>query len=82
VSLPADARETIRHARDQHVRRTEHVDALGRHTRGAGTRTRSFVDVCYDQAAGDPLLALSFAADLVVKYGDPRGRFVRHRDAR
>jgi hypothetical protein len=77
--VTAEVRERIRHARDEHARRNEHLDTRGRLTVGAGIRTRSLVDICFDHADGDPLLALSFAADLVDRFGDPRGLRARHR---
>jgi hypothetical protein len=77
LSLPAEVRETIRQARDEHARATMKTDTIGR-TGFTGVRHMTIAQACLEQADGDPLLALSFAADLAAKYGDARGRGTRH----
>lgn len=73
MSLPAQAREQIRHARDERARATMKTDTIGR-SGFTGVRNFTVAQACLEQANGDPLLALSFAADLVDRFGDMKGR--------
>lgn len=70
-SLPADARQAIRDARDRAARAKLKTDVRGRATGYAGVRA-NLPDACFDAAKGDPLLALSYAADAVVMRRDAR----------
>jgi hypothetical protein len=80
LSLSALEREHVRQARDRHLRDHEVRDTRGRRNAATGPRGLSLAQLCFEQADGDPLLALCFAADLIDKYGDIRGLAARHRD--
>jgi hypothetical protein len=80
MSLTAAERDTIRYSRDRHLRDRETRDTRGRRNAGTGPRGLSLAQLCFEQADGDPVLALCFAADLIDRYGDIRGLAARHRD--
>ena len=80
MTLTADARHVIRWARDRAVRerlQLDRVDSMGRGV-GFGAGYVAFGDVCFEEAHGDPELALAIGLDIFTAYGGRRGPTRKH----